>query len=215
MNTLLLREWQCIYRQLSLYLAPAIYYLIILTIFPMLMNMHQSALHNMIATLIWIALSLSFMTIMPHLYWKDHRSGILAQIKLARGDLKTYLRVKLIVTWIAVFTPILIIFPIIAIMYDLSLNQVFALCLSILTGGILLTGMGMLLMATAIGLETQPAMLAVMYVPLLMPIMITGASVLDPITGKICLQVLVGSALALLSLIAPLCNYLLQVMLYE
>lgn len=213
--TLFKREWQLIAANPSIYFAPFLFYVMMLTLLPVFMGLHQAEQKHFVSELVWFALGLSFIALLPHIYAEDRRIGILDQLFVAQGEFHSYITAKGLAIWCAVFVPMTCLMPLLHVMYGFSLFETTLLMVATLAGGVIMTALGLLLMIIAIGLETQQAILSIMYLPLMVPVIILGMMTLDPFAYSVSIKLLLGGALLLIAAIVPCCNYVMRVMLYE
>lgn len=213
--TLFKREWQLISANPTLYMAPFIFYLIIMTLLPVFVKLHVNEQKQFVSVLIWFALGLSFLSLLPHVYKEDRRAGILDQIKVMHGDMNSYLIAKCSAIWLTVFLPMVLTLPVIGVLYQFTAIELVTLMIAVISGGFIMTVLGMLLMIIALGLESQQAILSIMYFPLLVPVIVLGAMSLDPMAYAVSIKLLIGGALLMMAIVIPCCNYVMRVMLYE
>lgn len=213
--TLFKREGKLIAATPSLYIAPFVFYLIMMTLMPTFMNLKGNDLKQLIAVLIWFALGISFLSLLPHIYRDDKTSGILDQIRVTKKDMSGYLTAKCTALWLSVFLPMILILPLLSILYQFSTDELLRLMLAVAAGGLIMTSLGMVIMIVAFGLESQQAIISILYLPLLVPVIVLGAMTLDPLAYQASIKLLVGSALLSIVMVVPSANYLLRVMLYE
>lgn len=209
------REGRLIAGNPAAFITPFVFYLIILVVFPIVVELSRDEIHRMVGALIWFAIALSFLSLMPRIFFDDIRQGVLDQIKVHQGDLKQYVMAKLIVMFIAVFGPVLLALPFVGMLYELAPWQLGNLFAAIVAGGIIMTSLGALLMALSVGLESEQALVAVLYLPLLVPVLILGALALDSLSGRLSIELLVAGAMAMMAFSVDLNDYILRVMLYE
>ena len=155
--------------------------------------------------MIWIAALLSSLTGFDRLFGQDVRDGWLDQISLSALGLGWYAVAKAASHWLTTSLPLLMMTPILALMLNITTTRLPALMIALLVGTMALTLLGIIGAALAEGARRSGALIAILVLPLAIPVLIFGAlasSTDDGINSPHLM--LLGAMLALLLAMAPL-----------
>ncbi|MEE9452246.1 MAG: heme exporter protein CcmB [Gammaproteobacteria bacterium] len=206
-NQLLKREVLLVYRQPRDILDPLVFFIIVVTLFPVAFGADGSVLANYAVGVIWIAVLLAHVLTLDRLFQHDFADGTLEQLLLNPYPLHLAVCAKLLAHWFLTTVPLVLLVPVLALLLHMSLNQILWLCVSLLLGTPLLSCIGGIGAALTVGLKSRGALLALLILPLYIPILIfatgsvlaisSNASVLAPLAW-------LGAILALALPLSPL-----------
>ena len=181
------------------------FFIIIIALFPLAIGPKAATLQTLGVPMIWIAALLSSLAGFDRLFAQDVRDGWLDQIALSKLGLGWYAVAKAVSHWLTSSFPLLIITPVLALMLDIATAQLPALMVALLIGSMALTLLGVIGAALAEGARRGGALMAILVLPLAVPVLIFGAlaaATKDAIVSPHLM--LLGAMLALLMAMAPL-----------
>ena len=129
--------------------------------------------------LIWVMALLAQLTALPMLFANDHQDGSLEHM-LASGRSPTALVAgKLLAVWLVSAVPLVIITPLLALALSVDLPRAGLLVLTLLLGTPTLLMLGAVGAALTLGVRAGSALVALLVLPLYVPVLIFGAGAVD------------------------------------
>jgi len=181
-----------------------IFFVIIIAIFPLAIGANNQILKPLAVPIIWIAALLSILAGFDRLFAQDIRDGWLDQVTLSQLGLGWYALAKAVSHWLSAGLPLLIITPIMAVLLNISASQFPALLVALLVGSMGLTLLGIIGAALAEGARRGAALMALLILPLAVPLLIFGTLASQSKSGIINPHLmLLGAVFAVLLAIAP------------
>lgn len=178
-------------------LNPIMFFLIVVTLFPLGVSPDPDELTRISAGVIWVSALLASMLSLDNLYRADYEDGSLEQLLLSPQPLFFLILAKNIAHWLISGLPVVLLSPLLAYMLYLPEGAYWTLVLTLLIGTPVLSLFGSIGVALTVGLGSRGLILAVIVLPLTMPVLIIGAkAVTDVMFG-----LPVGSHFALLGAI--------------
>ena len=182
-----------------------IFFVIIIALFPLAIGSNLAILSPLAVPIIWIAALLSTLAGFDRLFAQDVRDGWLDQVSLSQLGLGWYALAKAISHWLSAGLPLLIMTPMMAMILNIPASQLPALLVALVVGSMGLTLLGVIGAALAEGARRGAALMALLILPLAMPLLIFGTLASRSKIGVINPHLmLLGAMLALLLAIAPL-----------
>ena len=182
-----------------------IFFVIIIALFPLAIGSNPAILSPLAVPIIWIAALLSTLAGFDRLFAQDVRDGWLDQVSLSQLGLGWYALAKAISHWLSAGLPLLIMTPMMAMILNIPASQLPALLVALVVGSMGLTLLGVIGAALAEGARRGAALMALLILPLAMPLLIFGTLASRSKIGVINPHLmLLGAMLALLLAIAPL-----------
>ncbi len=206
-TALLRRDLLLVWRRRGDALNPVLFALLVATLFPLAIGPEKSTLALIAPGVVWVALLLSGLLSLDTLFRGDLEDGSLEMLLLAPQPLALMLFGKVLVHWLTTAVPLLIATPLLAEMLFLPPGLLPVLMASLLLGTPLLSLVGGVIVALTVGMRRSGMLLALLALPLYVPILILGAGCVAaaaqglPYTGAL---LLLGAGLALLTILAPL-----------
>jgi heme exporter protein B len=169
------REWQVARQSGVASFYPLCFFLLVVLLFPLSLDLSAVALGRMAVGIIWVAALLATFLCVEALFEQDYQSGCLDQFYFSGMPLSVLVMVKLAAAWIFTLGPMILLAPWVALAYGLNGSQAFFLCLSLLCGTPVLLVIGALASALTLGLRQQGLLLALLCLPLYIPVLVFGA----------------------------------------
>ncbi|NCF48443.1 MAG: heme exporter protein CcmB [Bacteroidetes bacterium] len=161
------------------------FFLIIIALFPLALGPDPEVLRKIGVPVIWIAAMLASMAGYTRIFAEDVRVGWLDQVAISPLPLALYALAKMVVHWLLSAAPMLVITPIMAAMLYLDLGKLATMMLALGLGMLALTLLGVMGAALTEGARNGGGLLAVLVLPLAVPILIFGALASQPQDGAV------------------------------
>lgn len=173
------RELHIAMRKKAEILNPLWFFLIVITLFPLVVGPEPQLLAKIAAGIVWVAALLSALLSFERLFKEDFIDGSLEQLMLNSQSLILTVLAKVIAHWLLTGLPLLLLSPIAGVLLSLSWDIWLALIFTLLLGTPVLSAIGAIGVALTVGLRKGGVLLSLLIVPLFIPVLIFSASVLD------------------------------------
>jgi heme exporter protein B len=152
-----------------------LFFVIVASLFPLGVGAEPNLLRAVAPGVIWVAALLASMLSLARLFAADHADGTLEQMLLGAAPLGVVAAAKVLAHWLVSGLPLVAIAPLIALQYDLAPELYGTLALSLLLGTPVLGFIGAIGAALTLGLRGAGVLLALLVLPLYVPVLILGA----------------------------------------
>ena len=173
------RELQIAMRKQAEILNPLWFFLIVITVFPLVIGPDPELLSRIAPGVAWVAALLSALLSFERLFRDDYIDGSLEQLMLTSQPLVLTALAKVLAHWLLTGLPLILLSPIAALLLSLEIPIWWALVLTLLLGTPVLSCLGAIGVALTVGLRKGGVLLSLLVVPLFIPVLIFSASVLD------------------------------------
>lgn len=200
------RELQIAMRKQAEILNPLWFFLIVITLFPLVIGPDPELLSRIAPGVAWVAALLSALLSFERLFRDDYIDGSLEQLMLTSQPLVLTALAKVLAHWLLTGLPLILLSPIAALLLSLEIPIWWALVLTLLLGTPVLSCLGAIGVALTVGLRKGGVLLSLLVVPLFIPVLIFSASVLDaaglslPYSGQLAI---LGAILAGVMTLSP------------
>ncbi len=200
------RELRIAMRKQAEILNPLWFFLIVITLFPLVIGPDPVLLSKIAPGIAWVAALLSALLSFERLFRDDFVDGSLEQLMLTAQPLALTALAKVIAHWLLTGLPLILLSPIAALLLSLEVRIWWALVLTLLIGTPILSCLGAIGVALTVGLRKGGVLLSLLVLPLFIPVLIFSASVLDaatlnlPYNGQLAI---LGAILAASATLAP------------
>lgn len=186
---------------------PLFFFVLVAGLFPLGLDPAPELLRRIGPGVVWVAALLAVMLSLDGLFRRDHESGALEQLLVAPVALFFPVLARLLGHWLFTGLPLVVLSPLLGLMFALPVAVLDELFLALLLGTPTLTVVGAIGAALTTGLGRGGMLLALLVLPLYVPVLIFGAGVvglaLDGYdTGGV--LALLGALLALALSLGPL-----------
>lgn len=201
------RDLVLAFRRKSELVNPLIFFLIVVTLFPIGVSPEPQFLAQLAPGLLWVAALLSTLLSMESLFKADFEDGSLEQLLLSPQPLFMVVLAKVFAHWLMSGLALTLVAPVLAIMLFLPFEGMPGLMLSLLLGTPTLSLIGAIGAALTVGLRRGGVLISLLVLPLYIPVLIFGSSAVQaaitglPLGGYFAL---LGALLALALALAPL-----------
>lgn len=168
------RDMKVAFRQRQDLLNPLLFFIMVVTLFPLGVSPEVSFLSEAGAGILWVAALLSVLLSLDHLFRHDFDDGTLEQLVLQPQPLFLLILAKTMAHWMLTGLPLVILAPVLGVMVHLDGNSIAVLCLTLLIGTPVLSLIGAIGAALTLGLRSAGVLLSLLIIPLYIPVLIFG-----------------------------------------
>jgi heme exporter protein B len=203
-NAVLRRDLLLAWRGRSDLLVALAFFLIVASLFPFGVGADPVQLRAIGPGVVWVAALLASLLALPRLFAQDFDSGVLEQLLLSPEPAVIWVSAKILAHWLATGLPLVLIAPLLGLMYQLEPGASSILIASLALGTPVLSLIGAIGAALTLGLRGAGSLLALLVLPLFVPVLVFGAGAVDAWAGGMSvmphLSLLAGGSLAALAL---------------
>jgi heme exporter protein B len=178
-RTLIARELLLAWRRRGDVAVALLFFVIVASLFPLGVGAEPNQLRAIAPGVIWVAALLSSLLSLGRLFAADHADGTLEQLILSAAPLGVIAAAKTAAHWIVSGLPLVVIAPLIALQYDVPVSLLGVLTLALVLGTPVLSFLGAIGAALTLGLRGGGVLLALLVLPLYVPVLILGAGAVD------------------------------------
>ena len=158
-----------------------LFYVIVVSLFPLASTPEKNQLALMGPGVLWVAALLASLLSLPRLFASDHADGTLEQMALSPYPLAALVSGKMIAHWLTTGLPVVILAPVLGLLYGIDGEAMTALAAALLIGTPILSLLGAIGAALTLGLRGGGSLLALLVLPLCVPVLIFGAGTVDAV----------------------------------
>lgn len=173
------RELRLLARQKADWLNPVLFFVIVLSLFPLGVGPEPNLLQLMAPGVVWIAALLSVLLAAERLFKDDYRNGVIEQLVAARQPLLSFVLAKLITNWLSTGLPLVLLSPVVALLLNVDSAAFGALALTLLLGTPLLSLLSVLGAALTVSADKGGILLALLILPLYIPLLIFASAAVE------------------------------------
>jgi heme exporter protein B len=160
-----------------------LFFIIVITLFPLGIGPEPGALRIIGPGVLWVAALLASLLALPRLFAGDFADGTLEQIALSPYPLPALVSGKILAHWLATGAPLVVMSPLLALQFGLDAEEIVVLALGLLLGTPTLSLLGAISAALTLGVRGGSALLALLTLPLYVPVLVFGAGAVDILRG--------------------------------
>jgi len=173
--TLLKRDLTLAMRRRSDWLNPLVFFVLVVILFPLGIGPDGTLLSEIAPGVIWVAALLATLLALDGLFRDDYMDGSLEQLLLSPHPLPLMVLAKTTAHWLVSGLPLVLLSPLLALLMQLPLRALPALLLSLVLGTLCLSLIGSIGAALTVGLKRGSVLLALLVLPLFIPVLIFGS----------------------------------------
>ncbi|WP_329740465.1 heme exporter protein CcmB [Dyella sp. A6] len=204
---LLRRDLTLAWRQRGDMALPVLYALIVATLFPFALGPDLVLLRRIASGVVLVTVLLAMLLALDAMFRGDLEDGSLEQLMLSPQPLALMLGMKILAHWLTTALPLIVIAPLLASLLHLPWAVMPVLLLALLLATPLISLLGAVLVALTAGSRRSGMLLALMLLPLCVPVVIFAAGTLAAAQQGlpwIAPIAWLGAALVLAVLLAPM-----------
>jgi len=153
---------------------PFMFFVLVATLFPIGISPEPESLGEISAGVLWISALLASLLAMDNLFRADFEDGSLELLMLSPHPLYFLVLAKNIAHWLVSGLPVVLVSPLIAYMLNFPEGAYTTLVLTLLLGTPVLSLLGSIGVALTVGLGSRGLILAVITLPMSVPVLIAG-----------------------------------------
>jgi heme exporter protein B len=183
-----------------------LFYVIVVALFPLSMAPDRALLATLGPGVLWVAALLASLLSLPRLFAADHADGTLEQIALSPMPLEALVAGKIVAHWLTTGLPVVLLVPVTGLAYQLDAESLGVMMAGLLLGTPILSLLGAIGAALTLGVRGGGSLLALLILPLYVPVLIFGAGAVDAVRAGLGASAnlsLLGAGLAVAILAAP------------
>jgi len=153
-----------------------LFFLIVVVLMPFAVGPDLKLLTRLGPAILWLGALLASLLTLDRLFMADHDDGSLDLIAMARTPLELSCAAKALAHWLAAGLPLIVATPVLGLLLDLDMAATSVVALTLLAGTPALTFTGMIGAALAVALRRGGLLLAVLVLPLAVPVLVFGVA---------------------------------------
>ncbi len=153
-----------------------LFFLTVVVLMPFAVGPDLALLTRLGPAILWLGALLASLLTLDRLFTADHDDGSLDLIVMGRTPLELACAAKALAHWLAAGLPLVIATPVLGLLLNLDATATSAVALTLLAGTPALTFTGMIGAALAVTLHRGGLLLAVLVLPLSIPVLIFGVA---------------------------------------
>jgi len=163
----------------SQWLQPLVFFLLVITLFPLALSPDPGVLRTLAPGMVWVAALLSATLSLEGLFRADYDEGVLEQWALSDHPLWALLAVKILVHWLFTGLTLVVLSPLAALSLAVPASAWPVLMVSLALGSLSLSMLGAVGAALTLSARRSATLLSVLMMPLALPMLIFGARAMD------------------------------------
>lgn len=176
---LLGRDLRLAWRRPADPLAALLFFVIVVSLFPLGIGPEPELLRRMAPGIIWVAALLASMLSLARLFADDLQDGTLESQLLSCTPLSLLVLGKALAHWLCSGLPLALVSPLLALQFGLAPDAMAVLAASLLLGTPVLSLVGAIGAALTVGVRGAGVLLSLLVLPLVVPVLIFGANAVD------------------------------------
>ena len=177
LTIILKRDLLIAFRKSSTYITPLVFFLIVVTFFPLALGPQESLLSSLAPGVIWIAALLASLLAVDTIFSDDFRDGTLDEFFISLEPSFILVFAKVLIHWLITGLPILFASLIAAIVLYLPFDSFIPMLLSLILGTSFMSLLGAL--GAALSLGRSAILSAIIVLPFSIPTLLMGTSVIS------------------------------------
>ena len=176
LSALLVRDMKLAVRAGGGALIGALFFLIVVTLTPFALGPDLALLARIGPAILWLGALLASMLALDRLFAADHEDGSLDLIMTGPVPLELAVTVKALAHWLTTGLPLVVVAPVLALLLNIDFHAMTYVALTLLAGTPALNFIGLIGAALAVALRRGGLLLAVLVLPLTIPVLIFGVA---------------------------------------
>lgn len=166
-------------RRQSDVLTTLFFFIIVVSLFPLSVGPEMNMLRTMAPGVVWVAALLASMLSLGRMFSNDYLDGTLEQMLLSPQSLSLLVLGKALAHWLVTGVPLVLMAPVLGIQYDLPVDALYVLTVTLLLGTPVLSLIGAIGAALTLGLRGGGVLVSLLVLPLYIPVLIFGAGAVE------------------------------------
>jgi heme exporter protein B len=179
MGLIVQRDLRLAFRHWDQVIQPLVFFVIVTTLFPLAVSPSLDELRRIAPGVVWVAAILASLLALESLFRPDVEDGTMEQWTLSGQPLSLMLLAKTLTHWVLAGLPIVVLAPFVGYALGMSHEAWPVLIASLALGTGSLSMLGAIGAALTVGVRRGSVLLALLVLPLEVPILIFGARAVD------------------------------------
>ena len=158
-----------------------VFFVLVVSMFPLGVNPEPQMLKRIAPGIAWVAALLASLLSLPRLFALDHADGSLEQLVLAPAPLPALVAGKVLAHWLTNGLPLVLLAPVAGVQFGMEADAIATLTVGLLLGTPALSWLGAIGAALTLGTRAGSALLALLVLPLAVPILIFGSGAAEQV----------------------------------
>ncbi len=146
--------------------------------FPLTLKPEITLLRTIAPGLVWMAILLSLLLSAERLFQQDYEHGVIEQWLISGYSLPLLVSAKVIAHWLFHLLPLLVLCPVVAVLFSLSIWEMWVLAFTIICGTPALLFLCAMVAAFGVG-NQKGVLMALILLPLTLPLLIFASGTLN------------------------------------
>ncbi len=181
--TVVRRDLIVAWRRQSEIVNPLVFFLIVVTLFPLALGPEINLLARMAPGVIWVAALLAAMLSLENVFHADYEDGTLEQLLLSPQPTTVFVAAKVVAHWLVAGLPLLLFAPLLAVLMQVPAPVMPILLATIALGTPVLSLVGSVGAALTVTQRRGGVLMSILVLPLYTPVLIIGAGAADAVAG--------------------------------
>jgi heme exporter protein B len=206
-RSMLARDMTLAMRRRADVLTTLIFFLIVVSLFPLGVGPEINTLREIAPGVIWVAALLASMLSLGRLFSDDYQDGTLEQILLLPHPLSVLVLCKILAHWVVSGLPLVLFSPLLGMQLGLDGESILVLMVTLVLGTPVLSLIGAVGAALTVGLRGGGVLISLLVLPLYIPVLIFGAGAVESSAAGLGIDAhlsLLGAFLVMAFILAPL-----------
>ena len=156
-----------------------VFFVLVTSLFPLGVGPEPALLRSIAPGIVWVCALLASLLSFGRLFASDHADGTLEQMIVSGAPLPALVAGKMLAHVLVIGVPLALLTPLIALQFGLSVDAMIVAVAGLLLGTPILVGLGAIGAALTLGVRGGAALLALLVLPLTVPVLIFGAGAVD------------------------------------
>ncbi|HKK05331.1 MAG TPA: heme exporter protein CcmB [Gammaproteobacteria bacterium] len=204
--TLVARDVTLAVRRRSEVFNPLVFFVIVVTLFPLSLGPEVQLLQRVAPGIIWVAAMLAAMLSLENIFHADFEDGSLEQLLVSPHPVVVVVLAKICAHWLMSGVPLILLAPLLGLLLHVPAQGIGVLMITLLLGTPILSLIGAVGVALTLAQRRGGVLLSLLVLPLYIPPLIFGAAAVDRASAGLPVQAhlsLLGALLALAITLAP------------
>lgn len=173
------RDLAIAFRHLNEIFHPVLFFIIIVSLFPLAISPDPIFLQKLAPGIIWVAVLLATLLGLDGIFRSEYEDGTLELFVLSPHPLSVLVIAKVCAHWLITGLPLILVAIGLGIMLNLPSSAFLAMLLSLLLGTPAMSMIGAIGAALTVGLRKSGVLLTLIIMPLYLPVLIFGSSAIQ------------------------------------
>ncbi len=155
------------------------FFVVVVSLFPLAIGPESALLKRIAPGVVWVAALLSVLLTLPRMLANDYADGTLEQLALSAYPLPVIVAGKIAAHWLMAGLPLALLSPLLGLQFGLESRELVVLFASLMLGTPVLSMIGAIGAALTLGVRGGSILLALLVLPLYVPVLIFGAGAVE------------------------------------